>query len=159
MSLLHIDYLQRSGATSLTTPTQFNSQCILSMETPVPALASQASSHFPLEPLSASVLADKEAKRRDAATALGACRTGCSDLDDYVLLGGFERGSVVGLSAEDEEMSVKVRFSRVSSEKQSLLMVSSSWACRRSRTRSASRGAWCEGWSSRPSPPARSSAG
>ncbi|KAK7420651.1 hypothetical protein QQX98_002646 [Neonectria punicea] len=75
---------------------------------PAPASASQASSHFPLEPLSASVLADKEAKRRDAATALGACRTGCSDLDDYVLLGGFERGSVVGLSAEDEEMGVKL---------------------------------------------------
>ncbi|KAK7422335.1 hypothetical protein QQZ08_009557 [Neonectria magnoliae] len=75
---------------------------------PAPASTSQASSHFPLEPLSASVLADKEAKRRDAATALGACRTGCSDLDDYVLLGGFERGSVIGLSAEDEEMGVKL---------------------------------------------------
>ncbi|KPM39174.1 hypothetical protein AK830_g7387 [Neonectria ditissima] len=78
------------------------------MEASAPVPASQASSHFPLEPLSASVLADKEARRRDAATALGACGTGCPDLDDYVLLGGFERGSVVGLSAEDEEMGVKL---------------------------------------------------
>lgn len=73
-----------------------------------PAPTSQASSHFTLEPISASVLADKEARRRDAATALGSCRTGCADLDDYVLLGGFERGSVAGLSAEDEEMGVQL---------------------------------------------------
>ncbi|KAH7175511.1 hypothetical protein EDB81DRAFT_874356 [Dactylonectria macrodidyma] len=73
-----------------------------------PRTASQASSHFALEPISASVLADREARRRDAATALGLCRTGCADLDDYVLLGGFERGTIVGLSAEDEEMGVKL---------------------------------------------------
>ncbi|KAH7157499.1 hypothetical protein B0J13DRAFT_520230 [Dactylonectria estremocensis] len=73
-----------------------------------PIAASQANSHSALEPISASVLADREARRRDAATALGSCRTGCADLDDYVLLGGFERGSIVGLSAEDEEMGVKL---------------------------------------------------
>lgn len=71
---------------------------------------SQASSHFPLEPISASILADQEIQRRNAAVALGACKTGCAELDEYVLLGGFERGNVVGISAEDEEMGVQVSF-------------------------------------------------
>lgn len=75
------------------------------MESPLPA--SQASSHFVLDPIPASVLADKEARRRDAAVELGHCMTGCAVLDDDVLLGGFERGSVIGVSAEDEEMGVQ----------------------------------------------------
>ncbi|KAJ4320531.1 hypothetical protein N0V84_005818 [Fusarium piperis] len=70
--------------------------------------ASQASSHFSLDPIPASVLADKEARRRDAVVELGYCMTGCTVLDDEVLLGGFERGSVVGVSAEDEEMGVQL---------------------------------------------------
>lgn len=43
---------------------------------------------------------------------LGPCRSGCEDLDNYVLLaGGFERGSVVGISAEDEDgVGVMVSF-------------------------------------------------
>ncbi|KAM0439761.1 hypothetical protein ACHAPT_000855 [Fusarium lateritium] len=73
-----------------------------------PPVASQASSDFPLDPVPASVLADKEARRRDAAAELGRCMTGCAVLDDEVLLGGFERGSVVGVSAEDEEMGVQL---------------------------------------------------
>ncbi|RSL41827.1 hypothetical protein CEP53_012532 [Fusarium sp. AF-6] len=77
------------------------------MESP-PLPASQASSHFTLDPIPASVLADKEAQRRDAVAQLGYCMTGCAVLDDDVLLlGGFERGSVVGVSAEDEEMGVQ----------------------------------------------------
>lgn len=72
-----------------------------------PLLASQGSSHFALDPIPASVLADKEARRRDAAVEMGYCMTGCAVLDDEVLLGGFERGSVVGVSAEDEEMGVQ----------------------------------------------------
>ncbi|KAF4967021.1 hypothetical protein FZEAL_10582, partial [Fusarium zealandicum] len=75
------------------------------MESPPPP-ASQASSHFPLEPIPASVLADKEARRRDEVLKLGACKTGCVRLDDEVLVGGFERGSVAGISAEDEEMGL-----------------------------------------------------
>lgn len=69
------------------------------------APASQASSqHFPLEPLPASTLAAREAARRDEARALGPCRSGCAQLDDYVLLGGgLERGCVVGVSAEEED--------------------------------------------------------
>ncbi|KAI8681501.1 hypothetical protein NCS55_00401600 [Fusarium keratoplasticum] len=76
------------------------------MASPLPA--SQGSSHFALDPIPASVLADKEARRRDAAVEMGYCMTGCAILDDEVLLGGFERGSVVGVSAEDEEMGVQL---------------------------------------------------
>ena len=70
--------------------------------------ASQASSHFPLEPISADILCDLESRRRDEAKALGLCRSGCADIDGYVLLGGLERGSVVGISAEDEDFGVRV---------------------------------------------------
>lgn len=78
------------------------------MEPPLPA--SQASSHLSLDPVPAWVLADREARRRDAVAELGRCMTGCAVLDDEVLLGGFERGSVVGVSAEDEEMGVQASF-------------------------------------------------
>ncbi|KAM0077691.1 hypothetical protein ACKRZS_010030 [Fusarium odoratissimum] len=67
---------------------------------------SQASSHFQLEPIPAAILADKEVKRRDVIALLGACKTGCKVIDEEVMLGGFERGSVVGISAEDEELGV-----------------------------------------------------
>lgn len=70
---------------------------------------SQASSHFQLEPIPAAILVDKEVKRRDAIALLGACKTGCRAIDEEVMLGGFERGSVVGISAEDEELGVQVR--------------------------------------------------
>ncbi|KAF5568859.1 hypothetical protein FPHYL_2573 [Fusarium phyllophilum] len=69
---------------------------------------SQASSHFQLEPIPAAILVDKEVKRRDALALLGACKTGCKVIDDEVMLGGFERGSVVGISAEDEELGVQL---------------------------------------------------
>ncbi|KAI1017927.1 hypothetical protein LB504_004151 [Fusarium proliferatum] len=69
---------------------------------------SQASSHFQLEPIPAAILADKEVKRRDAIALLGACKTGCRVIDEEVMLGGFERGSVVGISAEDEELGVQL---------------------------------------------------
>lgn len=43
---------------------------------------------------------------------LGPCRSGCGELDDHVLLsGGFERGSVVGVSAEDDGMGLAVGLS------------------------------------------------
>lgn len=72
---------------------------VASMEPPL----SQTSSHFPLEPISASVLAENEKRRRDALKKLGAMKTGCKELDGHVLLGGFEMGCVVGLSAEEED--------------------------------------------------------
>lgn len=64
------------------------------------------------KPVSASTLASIEKQRRDFVRGLGPCRSGCDDLDDYVLLsGGFERGSVVGISAEDEDgVGVMVGF-------------------------------------------------
>lgn len=81
----------------------------MTMEPPPLLPPSQASSHFPLEPISASVLAEAERKRRDALGELGRCSTGCAELDDHVLLGGgFERGCVVGLSAEEEDVGVLV---------------------------------------------------
>jgi hypothetical protein len=63
-------------------------------------------------PVSASALASIEKQRRDFVRGLGPCRSGCEDLDNYVLLaGGFERGSVVGISAEDEDgVGVMVSF-------------------------------------------------
>lgn len=66
--------------------------------------ASQASSHYPLEPISASILAERETARRNALRQLGPCRSGCAELDECVLVGGgFERGCVVGMSSEDED--------------------------------------------------------
>ncbi|KAF4510052.1 hypothetical protein G6O67_001977 [Ophiocordyceps sinensis] len=57
-----------------------------------------------LEPVAASVLAEREAARREALRARGPFGSGCRGVDEYVLMGGgFERGSVVGVSAEDEE--------------------------------------------------------
>lgn len=69
---------------------------------------SQASSHFPLEPVSAAVLCSRETKRRDAAVARGRVRVGSREVDEEVLGGGFERGSVVGLSSESEQMGILV---------------------------------------------------
>ncbi|KAL2180959.1 uncharacterized protein P884DRAFT_274812 [Thermothelomyces heterothallicus CBS 202.75] len=64
---------------------------------------SQASSHLPIEqPLPASLLLDREIARKEGLAASGNLMTGCRELDEYVLLGGFERGSVVGVSAEED---------------------------------------------------------
>ncbi|KXH28024.1 hypothetical protein CSAL01_02784 [Colletotrichum salicis] len=70
--------------------------------------ASQASSHFPLEPVSAAVLCSRETKRRDAAMARGKVQVGSREVDEEVLGGGFERGSVVGLSSESEQMGILI---------------------------------------------------
>ncbi|KXH46735.1 hypothetical protein CNYM01_06413 [Colletotrichum nymphaeae SA-01] len=70
--------------------------------------ASQASSHFPLEPVSAAVLCSRETKRRDAAVARGRVQVGSREVDGEVLCGGFERGSVVGLSSESEQMGILI---------------------------------------------------
>ncbi|KAH0495568.1 hypothetical protein TgHK011_009110 [Trichoderma gracile] len=55
------------------------------------------------KPVSAAALARIEKQRRDFVRSLGPCPSGCSDLDGYVLFGGLERGSVVGISAEEED--------------------------------------------------------
>ncbi|KAK7946594.1 uncharacterized protein PG986_010915 [Apiospora aurea] len=69
-------------------------------ELPPPQL-SQASSHFPLEPVSGSTLFDVEVARREQLHRRGTLATGCGEIDGQLLGGrGFERGSVVGISAE-----------------------------------------------------------
>ncbi|KAI8214699.1 hypothetical protein K4K53_000660 [Colletotrichum sp. SAR 10_77] len=70
-------------------------------------IPSQASSHFPIEPVSADVLLRRETKRRDALKKRGPVRVGCREVDEYVLMGGgLERGSVFGISAESEQMGL-----------------------------------------------------
>ncbi|KAK7209709.1 hypothetical protein V2G26_016887 [Clonostachys chloroleuca] len=69
----------------------------------IPLPISQASSHLALEPVVASAVLNGERERRISNQKLGACRTGCDDIDDYVLMGGLERGAVVGLSSERED--------------------------------------------------------
>lgn len=59
-------------------------------------------------PVPATIIAELETRRRDANRMLGPCQSGCAEVDDYVLLGGFERGSVVGVSCEDERFGVTV---------------------------------------------------
>jgi hypothetical protein len=71
----------------------------------------------PLEPpLPASALLDRELARKEGLRARGNILTGCSELDEYVLLGGFERGEVAGISAEDEEVGLRVGHSPSSTQ-------------------------------------------
>ncbi|KAG6367140.1 hypothetical protein INS49_001323 [Diaporthe citri] len=78
-----------------------------------PPQPSQASSHFQLEPVSGATLFEQETRRRDALARRGRCLTGCRELDDQVLLGGFERGCVVGVSAEDEDVGLLIGLQTV----------------------------------------------
>lgn len=73
-------------------------------------MASPSSPSSPT-PIPATVIAELEARRRDANLRLGLCGSGCSEVDEYVLLGGLERGCVVGVSCEDEGFGVTVCFS------------------------------------------------
>ena len=71
----------------------------------------------PLDPVSGAALYDLEVSRRRAlALAAGpglAPGTGCPEVDHEVLLcGGFERGCVVGVSAEDVDFGVLVGLFR-----------------------------------------------
>ncbi|KHN98879.1 uncharacterized protein MAM_03341 [Metarhizium album ARSEF 1941] len=61
---------------------------------------------FPLAPVPASILAEREAERRNHARRRGYFKTACPEIDDHVLLGGLETGHVVGLSAEEESFGV-----------------------------------------------------
>ncbi|KAK3365192.1 hypothetical protein B0T24DRAFT_427744 [Lasiosphaeria ovina] len=67
----------------------------------------------PLEPIPASVLLKKAVERKDGLRRRGNILTGCGELDEYVLLGGFERGSVVGVSAEDGEIGLLIGLQTV----------------------------------------------
>lgn len=74
------------------------------------ATASQAGSHFPLlRPASGATLFGLEvARRANLNDGRGRLRTGCAEVDDETLLGGFERGAVVGVSAEGEGFGMLV---------------------------------------------------
>lgn len=83
------------------------------MDQALPPQPSQASSHFQLEPVSGATLFEQETRRRDALARRGRCVTGCRELDEQVLLGGFERGCVVGVSAEEEDVGLLVSEHRL----------------------------------------------
>ncbi|PKS09388.1 hypothetical protein jhhlp_004003 [Lomentospora prolificans] len=60
-------------------------------------------------PVSAAVLSRLERQRRNALRARGGCGVGCEEVDQHVLLGGLERGSVVGISS-DEDFGLLLSF-------------------------------------------------
>ncbi|CAN8100554.1 unnamed protein product [Discula destructiva] len=63
---------------------------------------SQTSSHAPLEPIAGTTLLTAALARREALAREGPLASGCAELDAAVLVGGgFERGCVVGVSAEE----------------------------------------------------------
>lgn len=51
-------------------------------------------------PVSAGVLASLEHERREIVRRKNLCTVGCVEVDEQVLLGGLERGVVVGLSSQ-----------------------------------------------------------
>ncbi|KAI0886014.1 uncharacterized protein GGS22DRAFT_159614 [Annulohypoxylon maeteangense] len=75
---------------------------------PLPAV-SQVSSHFALlEPTSGATLFELETARREGLRHRGTLMTGSAEIDEGVLLGGFQRGQVAGVSAEEAEFGVLV---------------------------------------------------
>jgi hypothetical protein len=56
-----------------------------------------------INPVPASILAYIENGRRNGLQCSTRYKSGCDELDDNVLLGGFERGTVVGISSEEED--------------------------------------------------------
>ncbi|KAB5560035.1 hypothetical protein GE09DRAFT_1236557 [Coniochaeta sp. 2T2.1] len=64
--------------------------------------ASSEASVFDQEPISGAVLLDQGLLHRETCISRGNVFTGCAELDEDVLVGGLERGRVVGLSAEEE---------------------------------------------------------
>ncbi|KAK5626832.1 hypothetical protein RRF57_002547 [Xylaria bambusicola] len=60
-------------------------------------------------PVSGATLYAREIGRRKGLRSRGVVSTGCSEIDDALLLGGgFERGCVVGVSAEEVDFGVLV---------------------------------------------------
>ncbi|KAI0130189.1 hypothetical protein BJ170DRAFT_305758 [Xylariales sp. AK1849] len=75
--------------------------------------ASQVSSHFPLEPISGSTMYEIEVGRREELKRKGSLRTGCREIDEQVLIDGFERGAVVGISAEDVDIGLIIALQTI----------------------------------------------
>lgn len=64
-----------------------------------------------LTPVCASMLVDQEATTHDRLARLHSINYGCTELDDVVLRGGLQRGSIVGISATDTDcFGLMVRF-------------------------------------------------
>ncbi|KAK7754641.1 hypothetical protein SLS62_003425 [Diatrype stigma] len=63
---------------------------------------------LPLDPVPGATLYDLEISRRRRARGRGPLRTGCREIDEEALLGGFGRGCVVGISAEEVDFGVLV---------------------------------------------------
>ncbi|KAG7291764.1 hypothetical protein NEMBOFW57_001784 [Staphylotrichum longicolle] len=76
-----------------------------------------------IAPLSVSLLLDRELARKEALAGRGNLMTGCGELDGYVLLGGFERGSVVGVSAEEEEVGLATLAHLLATESSARVML------------------------------------
>ncbi len=55
------------------------------------------------DPICASTLAGKEASLHDRLATWQPVKYGCTELDSAILLGGLQRGSVVGVSADDAD--------------------------------------------------------
>jgi hypothetical protein len=70
--------------------------------------SSQASSHLPLDPISGSTLLALDNARREDLRCRGTLRIGCREIDEQVLVDGFERGCVTGISAEEIDMGLVV---------------------------------------------------
>jgi hypothetical protein len=62
-----------------------------------------------IDPISGLALLASERARAELVAG-PVCRTGCNEIDNFVLLGGFRRGSVVGISAEEETTGLVVRL-------------------------------------------------
>jgi hypothetical protein len=80
----------------------------VAMESVRPSAPEASNSRVVLEPVPATIVVENETRRRDENQRLGSCRSGCAEVDEYVLVGGLERGSVVGVSAEREEFGFTV---------------------------------------------------
>ncbi|GAO17763.1 uncharacterized protein UV8b_04166 [Ustilaginoidea virens] len=76
----------------------------------------RSSTEGPWQPVSAAILAEREVARRNELRRRGLCTTGCPGLDEQVLLGGLERGSVVGVSAEEETTGLSLGLQILSQE-------------------------------------------
>lgn len=59
-------------------------------------------------PICGSTLYELEGARREELQRAGTFRTGCREIDEQVLVDGLERGSVVGISAEELDFGLLV---------------------------------------------------
>ena len=61
-------------------------------------------------PVSGDVLLEQELATLNRLRQTPSFTTGCQEIDDHLLFNGFESGSVVGISVEDDEFGLLVRI-------------------------------------------------